>query len=153
MSLVYCFKGSSMFGWFLDASLVPSLIYHTRKKSLVKRIFNFGSVRQDLDAANQIAEQSLRHGHVWNTDCNGDLKEPREGRSPVVQQAIDEVTHRLSLAKCTWSLGEAKSSVLLTRIIMQARIVLLCERHNTSCMFNWEPKLNTRFTRLFFCVW
>ena len=31
-------------------------LYHTRKKSLVKRVFNFGSVRQDLDAANQIAE-------------------------------------------------------------------------------------------------
>ena len=44
-------------------SLVPTL-YHTRKKSLVKRVFNFGSVQQDLDAANQIAERSLCHGHV-----------------------------------------------------------------------------------------
>ena len=29
--------------------------------SLVKRVFNFGSERQDLGAANQIAEQYLRH--------------------------------------------------------------------------------------------
>ena len=82
-------------------SLVPSLFYRTRKKSLVKCIFNFGSMRQDLDAANQIAEQSLRHGHVLNKDCDSDSKELREGRLLVVQQAIDEATHCLSLAKCT----------------------------------------------------
>ena len=105
-----------------------------RKKSLVKRVFNFGRV-QNLDAANQIAEQGLRHGHVSNKDCNSDLKEPREGRSPV-QQPIDEAIHRLSLSKCPWSLGKVKSSALLTRIIMQAWIVLLCEHHNTSRTFN-----------------
>ena len=37
-------------------------LYRTQKKSLLKRVFNFGSVRQDLGAANQIAEQCLRHG-------------------------------------------------------------------------------------------
>ena len=43
----------------------------------------------------------LHHGHVLNKDCNSDLKEPREGQLPVIQQAIDEATYRLSLAKCT----------------------------------------------------
>ena len=45
-------------------SRTQTLLYRTRKKGLVKRVFNFGSVRQDLDAANQIAERQLRHGHV-----------------------------------------------------------------------------------------
>ena len=36
-------------------------LYRTQKKSLVKRVFNFGSMCQDLSAANQIAEQCLRH--------------------------------------------------------------------------------------------
>ena len=117
-------------------SLVPSLFYRTWKKSLVKCVFNFGSVWQDLDTANQIAEQCLHHGHVWKKNCNSDLKELREGWSLLVQQAIDEATHCLSLAKCTCSLGEVKSPALLTQIIMQARIVLLCEHHNMSRTFN-----------------
>ena len=45
-------------------SLVPSLYVAREKKSLVKCIFNFGSVQQDLDTANQIAEWCLGHGHV-----------------------------------------------------------------------------------------
>ena len=55
-------------------SLVPSLFYRrvTQKKSLVKCVFNFSSVQQDLDEANQIAKQCLRHGHIWNKDCDSD---------------------------------------------------------------------------------
>ena len=33
-----------------------------RKKGLVKSVFDLGSVWQDLDVANQIAEWCLRHG-------------------------------------------------------------------------------------------
>ena len=42
------------------SSLVPSL-FIARGISLVKGVFKFDSVRQDLGMANQIAEQCLRH--------------------------------------------------------------------------------------------
>ena len=57
--------GTLMQQWLSVVSLVPSPFFIARgKKGLVKRVFNFGSVRQDLDAANQIAERQLRHGHI-----------------------------------------------------------------------------------------
>ena len=36
-------------------------LYRMWKKNLVKCVFNFGSMRQDVGMANQIAEQCLRH--------------------------------------------------------------------------------------------
>ena len=97
-----------------------------RGKSLVKHVFNFGSVRQDLDTPNQIAERCLCHGHIWKKDCKSNLRGLKEGWLPLVQQAVDEATHHLSLAKCTQSFGEARSSAVRTWTAMQTRIVLLC---------------------------
>ena len=59
---IYCIevnKFSSSYT-YSGGSLVPSL-YRMWKKNLVKCVFNFGSVRQDVGVANQIAEQCLRH--------------------------------------------------------------------------------------------
>ena len=38
----------------LSLSFMPSPFYCTWKKDLVKHVFNFGSMRQNLDAPNQI---------------------------------------------------------------------------------------------------
>ncbi len=59
---IYCIevnKFSSIYiqwGWSCAQPL-----YRMWKKNLVKCVFNFGSVRQDVGMANQIAEQCLRH--------------------------------------------------------------------------------------------
>ena len=85
-------------------------------------------------------------------NCDSNLREPREGWPPFVQQTIDEATCLFSSAKFTQGLGEARSSAVCTcmLIIMQMQIVLLFERNNASWTFNAEPKLHTHFTRLFF---
>ena len=68
---------------------------------MVKRIYNFVSVRQDLDVINQTAEQCLRHAHIEKEIVAVIQKETREGWLPDVQQAVGEATCRLSLAKHT----------------------------------------------------
>ena len=52
-----------------------------RKKNLVKCVFNFGSMRQDVGMANQIAEQCLHHWLYFEKDFDTNLKGPREGQS------------------------------------------------------------------------
>ena len=47
----------------------------------VKHVFNFDSVRQDLGVANQIAEQCLRHGGLFEKDCDANWKGSREDQS------------------------------------------------------------------------
>ena len=64
-------------------SLMPRLILSHAEKRLVKHIFNFGSVRQDLDAPNQIAKRCLCHGCLKN-DCNSNLIEGAERGLTVV---------------------------------------------------------------------
>ena len=123
-------------------------ISHAEKGSGETRIqFWFRAARSGRGQSD--CRTALRHGHVWKKKSDSNLKEPREGWLPFVQQAIDEATCLFSSAKFTQGLGEARSSAVCTRIIMQTRIVLLFERHNASRTFNAEPKLHTHFTRLF----
>ena len=125
-------------------------ISHTEKGSGKTYIqLWFRAARLDVD--NQIAEWPLSQ-LCLKKDCNSNSKEPRESWLPFVQQTIDEATSLFSSAKFTQGLGEARSSAVCTRIIIQTRIVLLFERHNASRTFDVEPKLHTHFTRLFFRV-
>ena len=69
-----------------------------QKKSLVKRVFNFGSVHQDLGVTNQIAERCLHHGLYKDCDTNLKGLRERERASPSgIQPAIDEATHPLGV--------------------------------------------------------
>ena len=48
----------------------------------MKCVFNFGSVRLDLGADNQIVEQCLHHRlQVFEKDYDANLKESKEGQS------------------------------------------------------------------------
>ena len=136
-------------GLGMRASLVPSPFYCMWEKCPAKRIFNFGSVQQDLDTANQIAGWCLRHGHVWKKkDCDSNLKEQTEDWLPLIQQVIDEANCCLSSAKCTQSLGEVRSLAVCMQTNFSAQFycvsIIIRHRHQR------EPKLNTHFIRLSF---
>ena len=133
-------------------SLVPSLFYCTWKKTLVKRVFNFVSVRQDLDVANQIAEQCLRHGHAWK-------------KIAIVTWRSQERADRHSFSKLSMKLPIVRVWLSVLEVWARRKARLCLHDYNASAnsaivrtsqnvtYIQWEPKLNTCFTTLFFHMW